>query len=153
MYIQNVNNNEYTILSTLSGEQQAYAGSLVSVDIANITLTGFHLDTDNQNNNYLNVIVAGNGTTVLKVYYNREIYTITFDTNKGSGSTTPNVDQGSTLNPELRYDAQYTFPIVTRDGYVLKGWNTSANGQGTTVSATDLVKKALIIYAIWEANR
>jgi uncharacterized repeat protein (TIGR02543 family) len=71
-------------------------------------------------------------------------HTVTFDTNGGTGTMTPqvaNVPTALTLN---------TF---TRAGYTFEGWNTATNGSGTAYAdgATYSFTADITLYAQWIA--
>ena len=69
------------------------------------------------------------------------LYTVTFNANGGSGSTTRSVVSGSAVG---------TLPTVTRSGYSFAGWFTAANG-GTQISASTKVTANVTYYAHWAA--
>jgi hypothetical protein len=48
-----------------------------------------------------------------------------------------------------RHSASISF---SRDGYVLKEWNTNSDGTGTSVAPGELVEQLLTYYAIWEVS-
>lgn len=52
------------------------------------------------------------------------------------------------------FDTEYDFPEVSRDGYNLKCWNTSSDGQGIDISSGAKVTDSEIrkLYAKWEAK-
>lgn len=97
--------------------------------------------------------IAGDGTTVVEVKYDRCEYTLTYDLNAegdesaefADGSTTPKTETvlfGATLDLLGSGD-------VLRTNYALTGWTTDAAGAnkftGTTMPADDLT-----LYAVWE---
>ena len=76
-------------------------------------------------------------------------YIVTFDANGGSGtmnsqSFTENVPQNLAVNE------------FTRTGYTFSGWNTQANGSGTSYTdgqSVTLTTAGLTLYAQWTANQ
>lgn len=42
-------------------------------------------------------------------------------------------------------------PTPTRSGYTFNGWNTSADGSGTTVNSASVVNSSITLYAQWSA--
>lgn len=71
-------------------------------------------------------------------------FTVTYNANGGSVSTT---------NKELTFGDSYgTLPTPTRDYYNFLGWNTAADGAGTTVYTDTVPSSAenVTLYAIWE---
>ena len=74
-------------------------------------------------------------------------YKVSFDSNKGNGSSTPTTASAM----EVVYDGTYgTLPVVSRDGYTFNGWYTAAT-EGTKVAASDTVNVAnnQTLYAHW----
>lgn len=92
---------------------------------------------------------AGGTVTAAKTYsayYRPNTYTITFHAN--GGTVTPAAQT-------VTYDDYYgTLPTPNRTGYTFTGWNTAANGTGTTVNAGDIytVVGNQTLYAQWKAN-
>ncbi len=78
-------------------------------------------------------------------------YTVTFDKNTtDAGSTDANeTSRVVTYNEEIG-----ALPAVnpTRPGYTFVEWNTKADGTGTKVTASDVVKGDVTAYAKWKAN-
>lgn len=70
--------------------------------------------------------------------------TVTFDANGGSGSMTSQVSASA---------AALTANTISRTGYGFTGWNTAANGSGTTyaVDATHPFTSSETLYAQWRA--
>lgn len=80
-------------------------------------------------------------------------YKVKFSANKGKGKM-------STLTG-CEYDKSYILPAnqFTRNGYTFKGWNTKANGTGTTfeneaeiINLISKNNKTVTLYAQWEKN-
>ena len=76
-------------------------------------------------------------------------YTVTYDANGGSGTMT---DQ----NSPYAYGAVATVLTngFTRSGYTFTGWNTQADGKGTSCKAGDSINVTgnIILYAQWSKN-
>lgn len=66
---------------------------------------------------------------------------VTFDANGGAGTTSATVPYGG---------AYGTLPVLTREGYDLKGWWTTQGTGGSKIKATDVVTKSHTVYARWE---
>ena len=78
--------------------------------------------------------------------------TLTFDTNKGDGSTTPS--PATIPSQDMVNGTQYgTLPTVSREGYTFQGWYTAKKGgiQITEDSTVDLSRNTTL-YAIWKPN-
>jgi uncharacterized repeat protein (TIGR02543 family) len=90
---------------------------------------------------------GGSGIVVLSYVSPSNFRLVTFDANNGSGSTSTQwvqsgVDTALQTNP-------YTYT-----GYVFQGWNTAANGSGTSYTnlANINTTTALTLYAQWRAG-
>ncbi len=90
-----------------------------------------------------------NGTDNLKLYaqWQANDYTVTFDANEGTGT----MDNQTITFGE---SANLTANAFTRTGYTFKGWNTKADGTGTSyadkASYTMASTETVTLYAQWE---
>ena len=77
--------------------------------------------------------IAADGSTIVKVYFDRNEYTVTFD--GGAGNDVPSVTQkylyGAALNP----------PVMTRTGYTFAGWNEEIPKEKTVTSSETYTAK------------
>ncbi len=75
------------------------------------------------------------------------IHTVTFDKNGANTEASPNfqdVIAGGQLGP---------LPTAPgRAGYIFMGWNTEANGSGTTFTADTAITASITVYAQWSRN-
>ncbi|MDW7667310.1 MAG: InlB B-repeat-containing protein [Bacillota bacterium] len=122
-YHQNVNDDEYTLTDTniLSGETDSVATT------GAISYEGFFYDEDNS----LNITegsIKGDGTLVLKLYYNREEYTVTFLSHDDEVLKTEEVRYQGSANPPAR---------PARSGYDFRKWS-----EDYTYITEDLITKA-----------
>ena len=112
--------------------------------------------TMNQSTQDLSSYVKNTTGTVLELYANWQpnTYSIVFDDNCSDGT-------GTTAPIAATYDKSYPLPDVgfSRAGYTFKGWNTKADGTGTTYSNKETVsnltktnKGTVTLYAQWEAH-
>lgn len=74
-------------------------------------------------------------------------YTITYNANNGSGAP-------SSQTKVQNVDLTLSTTVPTRSGYYFAGWNTSANGSGTTYAAgaTYSADSSITLYAQWKPN-
>ena len=91
------------------------------------------------------------GASRAQLLYNRQ-FDITL--NNDGVETTITANEVSTNNYSLE-----NLTVPTREYYVFKGWNTSADGTGTTYSAADTIEivpstevKDITLYAVWELD-
>ena len=90
-----------------------------------------------------------NGTSVIAFYYDRTRYSVAFDGN--------NANSGVMENIECIGGRGYLLPTnqFQRDNYIFTGWNTTPDGTGTSVSATNYVSnlaedgQEITLYAQW----
>lgn len=140
-YQQNVADNEYTLADKESktgatgqptaAESKSYPG---------FTVQGFDQQT-----------VNGDGSTVVKVYYNRNEYTLTYNLN---GSDAAWTDGGMTKSQTYRFGAAVTAPSandLSRAGYAFGGWYTDA-GCTTAFTAATMPAENTTLYAKWNAG-
>ena len=105
-YYQNVNDNDYKLVS--SKEELGFLSDYIELDVTTVP-TGFIL---NETLTVSEGQVSLENKLVLKVYYDRLDYTLTFEPNGGS-----EVDDIT-----ARYGKKITAPVTTKAGYVLVGW-------------------------------
>ena len=140
---------------TLLEQQQLYEAIGKSVTADSLTtLSGYTYQASYNNNGMITVAtgtVADGGSLVLQLYYTPKATNLTYYANDGSSSTLADsgkVDQTLTVRGD----------IFSRSGYVFKGWNTKADGSGTTyVSGAGYVLLAdtsagnpNVLYAQWQ---
>ena len=107
-YLENADDNGYTLHETvdLQGETDTTATAQIK------SYEHFsHKSTATDSGN-----INGNGTLVLKVYYTRDKYNVTFE---GNGGTLQNGE----INQILKYENAAVAPVFTRTGYTFIGWD------------------------------
>ncbi len=83
------------------------------------------------------VKIKEDGTTVVKYYYTRNSYTLTWDFSGGKA-------EGEYTKGSVKYGAPITIPEPSRKGYVFKGWNIEVPAK---MPANNLTVKAVWKYA------
>ena len=103
---------------------------------------GFHVKTFEQKN------IAADGSTIIKIYYDRNSYSVSFDANGGNGSP-------------YTQDFYYGIPqnlvanTYTRNGYSFIGWSNSKNGVVTYTNKQRIENlttengETITLYAQW----
>ena len=106
-YLQNLENDEYTLeeSSSLFG----VIGSTVKAEIKKYP----HFSAEKSE---VTGIVSGADDTVIKVYYKRDVYTVTFDANGGTLKSGTEVQR-------VKYQGSAIAPEYTRYGYVFNGFD------------------------------
>jgi len=109
------------------------------------TFTGFSQDA-NALNTVSSGLVAADGSLVLKLYYNRNHYSLSFNGN-GVGSS-------STATVSVVYEGKSTQPQnPTRTGYTFEHWTKESTGETAWNFLTDVVTQNTTLYAKWIANQ
>ena len=112
---QNINNNEYT---EVTGDRQTLTGTTGGNTAAVAkTYTGFTAQSFNQS------VIAANGSTIVNIYYNRNIYTITANGATGGGS--------------YKYGATVTLTATPADNYHFTEWSDHVTTVSRQVTVTD----------------
>lgn len=143
-YQQNVADDDYTLADTESktgatgqstaAERKPYPG---------FTAQSFEQQT-----------VKGDGSTVVKVYYTRNEYTLTYDLNGSNASWTDSAENKFHTD---RYGAAVTAPSandLSRAGYAFGGWYTdkSCSSENEFTAAT-MPAENITLYAKWNAGQ
>ena len=94
---------------------------------------------------YINSTIETDGAVIYcTAQWTPITYTITFNGNGGSVSTT---------SKSVTYGSQYgTLPTPTREGYTFKGWFTASTGGSAVSSTTTMGAANTTIYAQWNIN-
>jgi len=138
-YQQAVSGDDYTKVDTdsLSGTTGATATAGAK------SYTGFR-ESKTHSSRVASGTIAADGSLVLKLYYDRETYTVSFDS--GGGSTVSSITG-------VRYDAAITKPAdPNRTGYTFASWNKQADLTDGWDFSNDKVTSNTTLYAKWAAN-
>ena len=134
-YQQNIEDNKYTeveadrqTLSGITGQTTAAAAK---------TYTGFTAQPVTQQT------ILADSSTVVEIYYDRLTYTVTWM----NGENTLKTDTGVKYGAKAAYTG--TKPTKTETGHtcIFTGWNTAADGSGTTWTASTTVTDNVTWYA------
>ena len=132
-YFENIENNEYTKSNIYSKELTGSTDQNITAE--DLGLEGFILDNSKST---LNGKVAYDGSLVLKVYYNRQKYTVNFDP-----------DNGQTIASQtVKYDQKLTEPQVSKEGYEFICWKSN----NVDFDFNTGVKSNLTLTAYYAAN-
>ncbi len=115
------------------------------------TFSGWNTQADGEGTAYSDGDSVSDLTSAITLYAQWTIitYTISYDGNGADGGSTDaqNVEYGGTLAVSLNG--------FTRTGYSFAGWNTQADGEGTSYAAGDEIAdmtSILTLYAQWTAD-
>ncbi len=128
---------ELTDTQVLTGESDSVIKLVVSAP-KNYTINKDESTYDDD------VTIAPDGSTVVTVYFERDLFTVTFVGNEGT------VDGEAEVSSELRYGAQVAVPAVEREGYTFKGW-LDENGDPVDVNLTAI--ETVTYTADWAINQ
>lgn len=114
-YQQNLNDDGYTIVAEDTETLQGTTGATVSATPK--SYTGFTENTTHPDR-AASGLVAADGSLVLKLYYDRELCTVTYDLNGGSTTSS------QTVFTDVKYGAATpTIAEPTLEGFVFMGWS------------------------------
>ena len=110
------------------------------------TFTGWNTKADGSGTSYTNgqTITLTSNLTLYAQWKKDVIYTITFNANGGSGTM-------SALSVKEGASQKLTANSFTRTGYIFTGWNTKADGSGTSYTNGQTITPTsnLTLYAQW----
>ncbi len=135
-YLQNVEDDGYTLAEGETVINQALTGTQITEEEIKRDFEGF---------SYLEVelpTVAGDGSTVVDLYYNRNYYKITFDLKGGVGEN----------DIFVKYGTPVYVPDPTKVGYDFGGWYDTKDCTGDPVELPETMPASSdqIYYAKWE---
>lgn len=137
-YGENLDGNGYTKMDT--DIKYAAAGSKVTAIAKDFT--GYQYNSSSSNNE-LTGTVNSDGTLVLKVYYNRGEYTVSYDLVGGTKSDAAKYPTGYT------YGENYELDSPIRQGYDFYGWYLDAAYGEKVESISKKYHDNLTLYAKW----
>ncbi len=150
LYFENINDDDYTLDDTetktkygTTGEQTA----VIDFNEPSYSFTGFNYDHGDPTS--LRATIDRHGNTVIKLYYKRIRYGITFDANGGTIDGTDPTE--TTYEIEMKYGATISkddFPTATQSGSDFAGWFTEAEG-GQKITDDISIEGTDTIYAHW----
>ena len=143
-YGENANDDGYSVIDS----QNLTAKTDTQVSLTAIPQTKGNYTYDSQNtNNVTSATVAGNGSTVLKVYYKRNTYTVTYNVTGTNGNTS---DDTTTY----KWGQSFTLADKpeTIEGYTFQGWNIPEGLTGSDDSYT-MPTKDIEITGYYQANK
>lgn len=137
-YLQRVSGDSYALDSVEN--KTGTTGATVQADSLKKTdLTGFEYDHAGE----LSYTIANDGTTVVRLYYDRNSYSLTWNVGNTHAVT------GGTPNGSVTYGAAITPPVSDQKGYMIQGWYETENCSGTPVSISTMPAYDLTLYAKW----
>ena len=145
-FLQSKDLKSYDLKEEIPGKN--FIGTEVTADIK--TYTGFTFD-DTHKDNITNGIITEDGSLKLKLHYNRNKYTVTFDKNNESAT-------GEMEPQTFYYDVSASLPSNTFAyiGHVFTGWAKTANATEADFTDSNSVSNLvtenngnITLYAVW----
>ena len=129
----------YSLAETVTGK--AAEGSTVTAQAK--TYTGYTLDSENAGQVASGTVLAAQ-PLVLKLYYKRNTYTITYHLDGGTAAANPD---------SYRYGDSITLKDPSKDGYVFAGWYLNPEFTGNKITAISSTSaQNLELYAKWSTQ-
>jgi uncharacterized repeat protein (TIGR02543 family) len=91
----------------------------------------------------------------LYAIWTADTYTLTYDANGGSGNVPVDANSPYVVGGTVTVTGNVGSPALTKQYYTFGGWNTMANGSGTTYqlgNSFSMPDNNVILYAIWTAD-
>jgi len=139
-YQQPVSGSDYVKVDTdtLSGTTDTLATAIAKTSYTGFAENSTHPERVASGN------IAGNGSLVLKLYYDRTLHTVQFDANEGSSvADITNIRYGATIGAPDE---------PTRTGYTFGGWYKENTLNTLYNFTTDTITADTTLYAKWDAN-
>lgn len=137
-YGKDLNSDSYSLIE--SSVKYADAGAGVTADAK--SFTGYTFDASNSAN-IQSGTVSADGNLVLKLYYTRSTYTITYDLTGGEKNDT------SLYPSSYTFGETKTLDTPKRDGYDFYGWYKESTYETKVSSITAKTSGNLTLYAKW----
>lgn len=157
--------NEYSVQKSISGNGVVTMPDSVvygePVEITAVPSTGYHFAVWREvsgevlfadSSASLTTMRVVKGSAVVLAVFAKNVYTISYRGNSATGGTEPQIKQfsiGDTLIPG-------TAGTLTKNGYTFTGWNSIADGTGSSYHAGDTViadTVNIVLYAQWTINQ
>lgn len=138
-YLQNINDDNYSLNST-DGSNFGTTGTQVFAVNYIDKYKGFSF---NEASSTISDIIKGDGSLTLEIYYTRNKYSITFDSNGGS----------EVIRIEEKYDTTISEPTnPTKEGYTFGGWFTDDGTFEDSFTFSKMPLNGKVLYAKWTAK-
>ncbi len=92
-----------------------------------LTITGFYFDADN-GNNVVDEVIKGDGSTVIKLYYNRHRYSVTYQYGGTQPDGAPDIPDYYNRTDVMYGETVSVEDIMVYEGYEFDGWYPSIQG-------------------------
>ncbi len=150
----NANGGDVTVPSqelNLESGDTPIVGSPSALSYPSFLFTGWNTESDGSGLSYApgSIVTIVSSNVILFAQWT-PYYTVNYDGNGNTGGTAP-----TDSNQYETGDLVTVKPVgdLVKDLHTFGGWNTQANGQGTTYASTFAIDSANVtLYAIWNEN-
>ncbi len=140
-YMQNIADDDFTEDTLRTVNETGTTGTTATITAEYIT--GFTFDSTKSSNSGT---IEGDGSLVLKLYYNRRVGQLFITKGTGIASVTATGDSvvkfnetDSQVDYNVRYGAEVTLTATASDGYTFSGW-TVASSSTATITDNKLIQ-------------
>ena len=137
-YFENLEKDGYELKEVL--ELEGTTDTITNADIKNYEHFVYYADVSNTSGN-----IDGNGTLVLKVYYQRNEYEVITDINNDKAGTVSN-------GAEYAYGSSIELVASSNPGYTFLGWFEGNTKVCETLKLAIIVERNVTYTAKWQAN-
>ncbi len=136
-YLQNLDDDGYTLNETLN--LKGTTDDYVNADVKTIE----HYEFTSEGS-VIGGTIAADGSLILKVYYLRDVYTVT---------VTKNIETGTvTGDGEYRYGKQVTVTANEISGYDFTGWKVADTIVSSNLEYSFTANESITVTAVWSAR-
>ncbi len=153
-YYEKADDERYS-LEYSDATKTAKTGTALSVENADIdgnTRTGFVYNEEKTAKANKDLVVDGDGRTKLKIYYDRERYTLTFKYKNGSNTGFPSLPVAKEYKYGQEIERFDNIVITVPKGYTFAGWYTGSLEYDDKSTRYRMPNEDFTIYAIVNAN-
>jgi len=138
-----------------NGDTATVLGNTGSLTRVGYTFAGWNTAANGSGTSYTGGDTFGIGISNITLYaqWTAVNYTVTYNGNTNTGGSVPT--DGSTYNITNTVTVLGNTGSLTKTGYTFAGWNTAANGSGTSYSGGDtfaMGSSNVTLYAQWTEN-
>ncbi|MBR5341722.1 MAG: InlB B-repeat-containing protein [Erysipelotrichaceae bacterium] len=144
-YLQKLNSDNYEESAFKTETRFGTTDEEIKYEEQQIKVTGFHFAKGTSEPRSNNPTVLADGSRIINIYYDREIYTVSFNSKGGKDVESQKIPyQGLVTEPDL-----YERTDAAGNAYTLAGWYS--NGKQFDFS-NDRVKGNIVLVAEWEKS-
>lgn len=141
-YLQNADGSYNSIAAPIETFRNGAADQIKTISPTNFE--GYTYGATDVSGTELSSAIAPNGSTIYRLYYERNHYSLTVDMDNGS----------PVIVRELVWGAENELDEPSKQGYAFAGWTkVSGNGENISGNAVTLGKSDLMVKALWATTK